>query len=209
MAQEKPADRWLTEAVRHADPRAEVVVLEDSRVRDILDGHIHRIWPPVREHLESTGYVFTPERDVKIESRSRHALVRAMSWMLHDGVQAIHRGTLECNRDHWMLDREFFLSMPGSTDLGLVREIIGNSRLGGSPPELTIHKHSPAGYYQILFRAGSGEDWGTGSNERIVGRIKKCIDCNIRMHEIAIDGEWDRETVEEFLTTAFAFYESY
>ena len=37
---------------------------------------------------------------------------------------------------------------------------------------------------------------------------EKCIDGNIAMNDFAIDGDWNEETVEKFLTAAYEVYES-
>ena len=203
-------DLWLKKAFKKADPNAEMIIFENPNVRDALDRRIIEIWPAIRRHLESTGYAFTPiDGALRIEGRSGHILTRAMPWMLHGDYPVFHRGALECTRREWVIDSEFFLSMPSNVDFRLVQEIIGNSRLAGCPPELTIHKHCPNDYYQIFFHAGNGESWGPQSAERIIERIKKCIDYNIAMNDFAIDGEWNEEIVGEFLTQAYEVYEAH
>jgi len=202
-------DTWLKNALKKADPNSELIILENPRVRAGLDQYLIEIWPTVKQHLESTGHFYTPEGDLEIESKPGYALVRTGAWMLHESTQAICRGTLECHGDHWMLLSEFFLSMPSNTDQRFVMEIIGNSRFGGNPPELTIHKHSPVNYYQIQFHSGNGESWGPQSIGRIIERIKKNIDANVAMNDFAIDGEWNEEIVGEFLTHAYEAYEAH
>jgi hypothetical protein len=200
---------WVEDSARKADGDSEVVVLENPVVRDRLDRHILEIWPAVRTHLEQTGYVFTPTDEVGIRSEGSRVLVRSMSWMIHDVSGAVYRGILECGTDHWMLKSEFFLSMPAEVDVGLLLEIVGNTRLSGNPPELTVHKHDSAGFYQVKFMSGRGESWWPGSRDRILQRIRECIDTNVELHEFAMDGELTRTTVEAFLSRAYDVYESY
>lgn len=206
----KRSDTWLKNAFKKVDPNSEVIILENPDIKSGLDQYLHLLWPVVKQHLESTGYAFTPLNGVlKIEGRSGCVLTRAMPWMLHGEYPVFYRGALECTQRHWVIENEFFLSLASSVDFRLIREIIGNSRLSGSPPELTIHKHSPVEYYQIYFHSGNGESWGPQSTGRIIEWIKKCIDANVAMNDFAIDGQWNEEIVGKFLTYAYEAYEAY
>jgi hypothetical protein len=42
-----------------------------------------------------------------------------------------------------------------------------------------------------------------------VERVKKCIDVNVEMNEITLDGDWDETSVGEFLSAAYHVYEAY
>jgi hypothetical protein len=84
--------------------------------------------------------------------------------------------------------------------------------MSGVPPELTIHKRhasDPDGYYEVTFFNGTGENFYPGDEERIIEKIKKCIDTNVKMNEITLDNDWNDERVGEFLSAALEVYEAY
>jgi hypothetical protein len=203
---------WIEKAVEVCDPHADLIVLENPATKEFYDQILKTIWLPVRERLKKTGYIYTPEIEPQIESEGKNIVSRKMTWMLHELSRAKYRGSVEINRMHWMVENEFFLCLDSHIDFRFVTELIGNSRMAGNPPELTIHKHHTndfEGYYQVTYLNGTGESFYPGCEERIIHRIKKCIDVNVEMNEITIDNDWNEKRVAEFLTVAFEVYEGY
>ena len=203
---------WIESAIEGKDAKLDMVVIENPSVKDLYDKMLSTIWIPIREHLQQSGYTYTPEFEPQLESEGRTILSRKLTWMLHETSRAMYRGSVELNKMHWMIENEFFMCLNPQIDFRFISEIIGNSRLSGNPPELSIHKRhaqDPEGYYQIRFLSGFGENFYEGCEEKIVERVKKCIDVNVEMNEITLDGAWDETSVGEFLSAAYHVYEAY
>lgn len=203
------AGGWILDAVSSIDPAVDLVILENPRICRELDKKLNSIWPRAKAHLESTGHIYTPGDEPRIESKPTTVLTRTLMWMIHDMDCAVHRGILELNQKEWMLHSEFFLSLPAGVDLRFVTEILGNSRFTGNPPQLMIYKRSPVHHYQITLNSGNGESYLDFDADYVFGRIKECIDANVSMYELTIDGEWSEEIVGEFLTESYRVYESF
>jgi hypothetical protein len=203
---------WIERAIKDLDPKIDIITIENPDTRDVYDQILNTIWLPVREHLQKTVYTYTPEIEPHIESEGRGMLTRKMTWMLHETTRLMYRGAIQLSKMSWIIENEFILSLDRHVDFRFIAEIIGNSRLSGYPPELTMHKHhanDADGYYQVTFFNGSGEGYYPGCEELIVEKIKRCIDSNVKMNEITIDNDWNDDRVGEFLTAALEVYETY
>jgi len=200
---------WIENALETCDPETDRIVLENPTIKESYIQILKTMWPAIREHLQKTYYIYTPEVEPLIESENSSILSLKMSWMLHESTRAMYRGTVEINKMHWMVQSEFFLCLDKQIDLRFVTELIGNSRMIGNPPELSIYKDDPENYYQVAYRNGTGESFYQGCEERILDRIKKCIDVNVEMNSTTLDNDWNEDRVGEFLSTAFEVYEAY
>jgi len=205
----RESKNWIVNATHGLDPATDIVILENPQVRQQLDEKLISIWPRVRSHLEATGHIHTPDDEPGIESKPTTVLTRTLMWMIHDMDCAVHRGILELTQKEWMLHSEFFLSLPAGVDLRFVTEILGNSRFTGNPPQLMIYKRYPVHHYQITLNSGSGESYLDFNEGHVFDRIKECIDANVSMYELTIDGEWSEEIVGVFLTESYRVYESF
>lgn len=203
---------WIDTVIQDVDPSLDLVIIENPYIKESYDQILNTIWLPVREYLQKTGHIYTPEIEPLIESDGRGLLTRKMTWMLHEVDQAMYRGAIRINSMGWMIENEFFLSLDSQVNFRLVTELIGNSRMSGCPPELTISKRlgtANGGYFQIKFFNGTGEDYCPGCEEQIIEKVKKCIDTNVEMNDIALDNDWNEERVGEFLSVALVVYEAY
>ena len=202
---------WLSSALSKADPSADIVIMENPAVRDGFDTFLLKeFWPALHNHLEKTAYPYSPKDVPKIETTVSCVLVRTLWWMLFDGSgKAICRMVLECQRDGWMLRQEFFLGLPLDTDTGLLHELLGNTRLAGNPPTMSIDKREVVDYYQITFHNGTGAGWGMYNKQHIIDMALRATDIQIRMFEASIDGISKQEEVSNFLTIAYEMYESH
>src|SRR3989339_1092010 len=91
---------------------------------------LKELWPPLHEHLGKTGYRYSPKNVPEIKTDISRVLVRNLLWMLfEESGRAISRMVLECQKDGWMLRRKFFLGLPAETDIGILQELLANSRL--------------------------------------------------------------------------------
>jgi len=200
---------WLVSEVKKADISKDYVILENQETRSYLDGLLlNRFWPVIWSNLEGSGYNYYPQDAPKTEFEIEHILTRSLTFMLIDRDRAFFRGTLSCSMEHWMLKSEFFLSLSKVNDPQPIFEILGNSRLRGNPPELSVDKMSDS-YYQITMHAGNGAGWGLYDEDTVEKRIREVIDTNIEMHEFVEEGILSPRDTGEFLTIAYKVYEAY
>jgi hypothetical protein len=207
-------DNWVIKQAESVDITKGIVVLENPDTKEYLDRLLlNEFWPPIHEHLEKTGYPyspFSPESTPKIETKLSWELARSFTIMLfEDTNRAINCVTLECRKSDWMIETEFFLGLPFNTEPRLIHEILGNSRFEGYPPTMMIYKRYPESYYDVTLHNGSGESWGLHDNKYIIDRLNRIIDVNIEMYEKTLDGILSEENVADFLSTAFEVFESF
>ena len=168
------------------------------------------IWPGLRSHLEKTGYLFSPVGVPEIKSEASRGPVRSLQWMLFDETgKTICKMTIECQHDVWAICNEFYLELPADTDIGIIKEILGNSRFSGCPPVLLIDKTKAMEFYQVTFRNGAGEGWGVHDKKHIIETAKHLTDAHIRMYEATFDGITTQEDLADFLTVAYEIYEAH
>ena len=200
---------WAVEEARKADLSKGYVILENPKTTEYLDDLLLKeFWPSILDNLEGSGFNYFPVDTPAPEFELKHVLTRSLTFMLLNGNTAFFRGKLNCSMEFWTIESEHFLLLLKETDPQVIFEILGNSRLIGCPPELSIDK-SGSDFYQITFHAGKGESWGMHDKQYIMERIKKVVDVNIAMHEHSIDGVISADDLGEFLTTAYEVYEAY
>jgi len=199
---------WVIDQARKANSDQDRIVLEDPRVRSMFDRRLRKeYWPYIESCLEQTGYVYSPLKP-EIESEGGFILERSLSYMLFDIDMVFYRGTLKASAQGWMLENDFFLSLPLGTDLAILFQILENSRFSGYPPTLSISRHSPEYYYQIELHSGYGASWGMFDDKAVADRICEAINVNCKMYELTIHG-LARENVAEFLSLAYRVYEAF
>ena len=202
------SEEWIIKAASAATENNGLVILENPVLQKKLDNVLLNMWPQIKTHLDTTKLTYEPEDIPKIETEFSNVLVRSLTFMLFDIQNAICRTKIECLHDHWMMQNEFFLTLPEGTDIKIVQEIIGNTRFSGNPPTLMIYKSDPVSYFQITFDSGAGEGWGMHDDQYLIDKVMSAIDIHVRMYEAMLDGMPDIGTAEEFLSIAYELYES-
>ena len=203
---------WIISEAKKADKTKDLIILENPQVQNFLDKSLLKdFWPIILSCFEKSGYVYSLEPT--IVSECGYDLERTLIFMLLDGKRfdlprAIFRGKLKISKTGWMLEREFFLSLPCCNDSRAVFEILGNSRFKGNPPTLIVDKEKEDDFYQIDFSAGDGASWGMYDNNDIKEKIKQIIKINLKMHEFSRDGI-SLKQIGEFLTIAYEAYEAF
>jgi len=201
-------ENWILKEARKADENTDTVTLENPKRRKYLDDLLlKRFWPVIKKNIENSMYNYHPHKGPVIESETHRFLSRSLMFMLLDGDRAFFRGELTCSVEGWMLRSKFFLSLPQEVDPQVVFALLGNSRLSGNPPTLSIDKRLD--FYQITFEAGNGAGWGLYDEKYIHGKIAEAIDTNIDMHEFFNEELLSAENLGEFLTMAYKVYEAY
>lgn len=163
-------------------------------------------WPFIFSCLEVSGY--THSHEPHIESELGYELERSLTFMLFNGRSVFFRGKLCCSKKSWIIKSEFFLTLPVHNDPQVIFEILGNSRLKGNPPNLIVDKEKKEDYYQINFSNGVGAGWGIHDKKHIENQLKKIIDTNINMHNLAERGI-SLGKGGEFLTMAYEVYKAF
>ncbi len=136
---------WLRKEAEKADCSKDTVILENPETKKFLDNILlKKFWPVIFSCLEQSGYNYSSEP--QIDSELSHILERSVSFMLFDGERVFFRGKLKCSKESWMIESEFFLSLPMHNDPQAIFEILGNSRLRGYPPTLTVDKEKADKY---------------------------------------------------------------
>lgn len=204
---------WVVDEARKADGSRGYVVLEDPDSKKQIEYLlVNRFWPFICSRLRDTGYSFDKKRP-PTEFEINHIHERSLSFMLFDNKNLFFRGNLKLSRESWMVESEFFLSLKEKTDHRVIFELLGNSRLCGMPPELSVHK-GETHYFQIRFRngqgaGGAGAGWVMGNEESVRQRIDKVIRTNVEMYEVSKNGFISPKGFARFLSTAYEIYEAY
>jgi hypothetical protein len=201
-------NNWIIAAAKKAAIGKNLVILENPDAKRTLDDLlINRFWPVIKERLRSTKYQYLPEGEPKTELNFKYALERSLTFMLLDGRKAFFRGCLNCSTEAWMIESEFFLGLAKDNDPKVIFEIIGNSRLTGNPPSLSIYKGYPD-YFQITFRSGSGAEWFGSDDEKIKESLKQVIEVNTELYELSKSGYITEDEFAEFMSLAYTIYEA-
>jgi len=203
------SSNWVLNEAKRADTGKGFAILENPAQREQLDAILLGWWPEIKAHLRNTDFQFSPTDTPLLETRLGPTLERVMLIMLFDEVAPICRINVACSLDHWIIDNEFFLVLPREADILKVCNILGNSRLAGNPPMLSVHPRNPGTHFLVTLRSGRGESWGAHDRSFILEKIKKSIDVNIEMHNSMIDGDVTVDTVAAFLTEAYEVYEAH
>jgi hypothetical protein len=209
---------WVLREAAKADARADRIVRENPEAVGFLDTKLREIFFPfIRAELEKTGFRYLPlENDLHIDSQWMGLdLSRALSFMLFDHFESLFmRCTLQCSNRGHLLQREFHLGLPEATDPRLLFRILGEPRLAGCMPSLTIERSALHqewnSYFWIEIHAGSGFESGPWTMDKAaMGDIAQTIHDSCEMHEVAmVEGLTGMEDVERFLDIACRSYES-
>ena len=198
---------WVIREAEKVDSKKNTVTLENPDTRDYLDRLLlEKFWPVILSCLNESHYNYSPKPE--IESELSCGLERSLFFMLLDGEKAFFKGKLRLSVESWMLENDFFLSLPISTDPQVVFQILGNSRFRGLPPTLTIDKEREDNFYQIDFHSGNGAGWSLHNEDYLEKKIRKTIGVNKKIYEFSKDGI-TAETVGEFLTLTYEAYEAF
>lgn len=200
---------WLSEEISKVDPSQDLIVFENPEIKVFLDDILMELWEGFRYDLEEAGYNSVTECP-EIKSKPYPSdLTRYFEFMLFDEDCFFFRGTLSCSRDHWMIEFENHIGLSNENDPNVVFELLGNTRFAGSPPEMTVSKRDSGDYFQIVFRNGFGAGWGLKDKNQAIVDVRKVINVNIKMHELALSGVISKENLGKFISTAYDVYESY
>lgn len=198
---------WIITEAEKADDSKDLVILENPETKEYLDKLLlEKFWPVILNALENSNYNYSSEPE--IESTLGYALERSLVFMLLDGKMAFFRGALKVAMEGWMLNNEFFLSLPKQTDPQVIIALLGNSRLRGYPPALEIDREKEDDFYQITFNVGKGAGWGLHGEKYIKEEIEKVIDVNVRMYEFT-QGGISLPEIGKFLTMLYEVYENF
>jgi hypothetical protein len=202
---------WILTEARKANAGADRIILENPSTRIYLDDLLmKRFWPTIWSCLEGSSYPYEPQLDPEMESEwICGEAARSLTFALFDEGKIFFRGKLSCSKESWMIKSEHFLSLIKETELEVLRELLGNTRLCGNPPTLIVDKRNEGDFFQIHFNAGYGESWGAMSENEVEERIKQVIRTNIEMYEQSIDGWIGIQDVGSFLTLAYHAYEAF
>lgn len=209
---------WVLREAAKADARTDRIILENPEAVGSLDTKIREIYFPfIRAELDKTGFRYLPlENDLHIDSQWMGPdLSRALSFMLFDHFEYLFmRCTLLCSNRGHLLQREFHLGLPETTDPRLLFRILGEPRLAGYTPSLTIERSTlhPEwnSYFWIEIHAGSGFESGAWTMVKVaMGNIAQMIHDSCEMYEVGmVEGLTGMEDVERFLDIACRSYES-
>jgi hypothetical protein len=209
---------WILREAATTDAREDRVILENPGAVASLDAKLRNtFYPFVRTELGKTGFRYLPtEDDLHIDSRWMGSnLARALTFILFDDFDLLFaRCTLQCSSRGYLVEREFHLGLPQSTEPRLLFRILSEPRLAGNSPSLTIQRsliHSEwNSYFWIEIRAGSGVESGSWTMDKAaMGDTAQAIHDSCDMYEASmVDGLASMEDVERFLEIACRSYES-
>ena len=135
------SDNWIKSEIMKADKSRGFLLIEDPKSKAYLDEILISIyWPKIRRKLEETNYNYIPQEKPETDFELFYTHTKSLTFMLFDGSKAFFRGKLNCSLESWILESEFFLGLPKENNHEVIFEILGNSRLLGNPPNLTINK---------------------------------------------------------------------
>jgi hypothetical protein len=211
-------DNWIVREAARADAREDRIVLENPNTVASLDAKLRNtFFPFIHAELEKTGFRYLPMKDdLHIDSQwSGPNFARALSIMLFDDFDRFFtRCTLQCSNSGYLVEREFHLGLPETTDPRFLFRILGEPRFSGNMPSLTIQRSMihPEwnSYFWIEIRAGSGIDWSSWTMDKAaMGDIAQTINDSCHMYnESMVEGFASMEDVERFLEIACRSYES-
>ncbi len=157
---------------------------------------VRRYVPFIQTELEKTGYPYHP-RDLTstIESASNGPqLARKLTFMLFDeGDCMFLRCSVSCDKTGYMVEKEFYLDLPESTEQKLLVHLLGDPRFTGNPLSLMVQRHALrpewGTFFWIKFEAGAGFISGPrGLHGEALADIGRTIKDACAMYEESIDG---------------------
>jgi len=126
------------------------------------------------------------------------------------------RCSISVDNQGYMVEKEFFLGLPESTDQSYLWRILADPRFAGNPPSLTVERsdNHPVkwnGFFWIKLEAGKGfvsGPWNLHSEG--IADINRTIGDACAMHEQSmVEGFHSLQDVERFLETAYRSFECY
>ncbi len=210
---------WVVREATEADPRNDRVVLENPAVVASLDELLlTKYLPVVRAELEKTGHDYHPREAVPtIESAtiSGPQLARKLTFLLLDQLGFLFlRCSVSCDRTGYMVEKEFYLDLPESTDPKYLWRILGDERFAGNPPSLMVQRsvlHPEMGtYFWIKFEAGTGFQSGPWEmHGEGLADITQTIRNACEMYEQSmVEGFQSTDDVDRFLEIAKRSFEA-
>lgn len=201
-----------------ADPTKDGVVIENPAAVSYLDEVLlERYLPVIRSELEKTGYIYHPSEEVPtIESTWKvDRLARRLTLTLFDDLGSLFlRCSVSCDRLGYMVEKEFYMDLPESTDPRFLWRILGDLRFTGNPPSLTVQRSvlhpEVKRFFWITFQAGEGFDSGPWEmHGEAIADIKRTIKDACEMYEASmVEGFQSLEDVDRFLEVASRSFES-
>jgi len=209
---------WVLREAAKADTNADRVILENPDAVGSLDRKLRETFLPfIRTELQKTGFPYVPvDDDLHMDSKWLGPdFARGLSFMLFDHFQALFmRCTLQCSKTGHLLEREFYLGLPETTEPRFLFRILSEPRLAGNKPSLSIERSviHPEwnSYYWIEIQAGSGLQTGPWTVDKaVMGDIAQTIRDSCEMYEMSmVEGFTGMEDVERFLDIACRCFES-
>ena len=209
---------WIIEAAMKADPRKDRVVLEDpTTVAELDQILVTKYLPFIRAELKKTGYPYRPE-DLTSAIESATAigprLARKLTFMLFDKDDFLFlRCSVSCDEMGYMVEKEFYLDLPESTDQKLLVRLLGDPRFEGNPPTLMVQRHAVrpelGTTFWIKFEAGRGFISGPWKlHGEALADIGRTIKDACEMYEASAEGFQSLEDVDRFLVVASRSFEA-
>ena len=179
---------------------------------------LKRYLPFIRTELEMTGYPYSPSRDAipSIESAWKGPeLARKLTFMLFDELKFLFlRCSVSCDGLGYLVEKEFFLDLPESTDQKLLVRILGDARFAGNPPSLMVQRSALhpdlSKFFWVKIEAGSGFDSGPWQlHGEALTDIEHTIKNACEMYEASmVEGFQSADDVDRFLEVASRSFES-
>ncbi len=208
---------WVQREAANAGGLEDRVVLENPIAVASLDARLRDAFPLIRAELEKTGFRYLPtEEDLHIDSTGLGPnLARSLTCMLFDDLdRPFMRCSIQCDRRGYMVEREFHLGLPETTDPRFLFRILSDPRFAGNVPSLTIERSVSRpqwrSHYWIQIQAGSGFISGPWTMDTAaIGDIRQSIGDSCQMYSAGMArGFLSMEEVERFLDIACRSFES-
>jgi hypothetical protein len=202
-----------------ADPRTDRVVLENPAVVAALDETLlARYLPVVRAELERTVFDYQPREAIpSIESTTSSGLqlARKLTFALFDPNDFLFlRCSVSVDRLGYMVEKEFYLDLPESTNPAYLWRILGAPSFAGNPPSLMVQRsalHPELGtFFWIKFQAGRGFQSGPWAmHSEGIADVTKTINDACEMYEASmIEPFVSLDDVDRFLDVASRSFEA-
>ncbi len=209
---------WIARDAAKANPRNDRIILENPQTVVALDRVLLETYLPfIRGELGKTGYHYSPsDTELSIKSTGMATrLARSITFSLLDHIGFLFlRFSISCNTLGYMVEKEFFLDLPESTDPKFLVKILGDPRFAGNPPTLMVQRHELhpewGRFFWITMQAGAGFDSGPWElHGEAKADIAQTIECACQMYEISmVEGFNSLEDVDHFLEVACRSFES-
>lgn len=203
---------WIIKKAEKIDPKCDYAFLENPEILGFLDDILwNKTWLPLKKYIHKNYPIYCLQSDDDINIRSEQGneekLERELCFALYDEISVISGYEISCARAGWMVKTKFYLSLHKNTDTRLVFQLLGSRDFIGMPPELNICPSMAESYYSITIANRSGMAWDKGLNN-LWPHLKKTVDTNIKMNDLALSGFSSAEEVKEFINTALPIYKT-